>query len=209
MGAEKSGKPLLNGGKLIAARVVDIVTSEIEKGALSSINALVVHQTGGSNAQSALDNYKAGGAGAHFLVDKDGTIYQTARVDQKCWHLGNIRSRCYEAKTCTADELKKVEAILFKKGESYSLRVKSLSGHEATKSYPVRYPTNEDSLGIELVGSFNARGKIYDTVTKQQNESLSWLISALQGALKLTADDVYRHPQVSHKQATEADTAGW
>lgn len=196
-------------GKLITSRVIDKVSSKIEKGALIYVSAIIIHQTGSSTAKSSLSSYDDGSAGAHFLIDKDGTIFQTARIDQKCWHVGNIRSRCQSMTNCSEDELKKVESILFKKGESYAVRVKSLSKYESAKSYPERYPTNEDSIGIEIVGSFDAKGGSYETVTKQQNESLSWLIVALQTILGITNEDVYRHPEISYKQASEAASAKW
>lgn len=201
--------PTISNGKLVSPKVVDKVTANIEKGALTTVSALIVHQTGGSNATSSLASYEAGKAGAHFLIDKDGTIYQTARVNQKCWHVGNIRSRCYEMKTCDEEELKTIEGILFKKGQAYSVRIKKLSEHESQKSLPDRYPTNEDSIGIEIVGAFGAKAKAYETVTPAQNQSLAWLVGVLQSALGLAADHVYTHPEVSYKEKTEASTAKW
>lgn len=112
-------------------------------------------------------------------------------------------------KSCSADELKEIEAILFKKGEAYGVRIKNLSKHEMSKDYPNRYPTNEDSLGIEIVGSLDSKSDSYETVNKQQNSSLTWLISVLQSSLSLSGNDVYRHPEVSYKQASEAKTAQW
>src|SRR5215475_1418629 len=108
--------PTVKNGKLVASKVTNKVKSKIEKGSLTKVNAIVVHQTGSSNAASSLSSYDKGVNGAHFLIDKDGTIYQTARIDQKCWHVGNIKSRCNELKTCTSDELKEINSTLFKKG---------------------------------------------------------------------------------------------
>lgn len=201
--------PTIKNGKLLSPRVVDKITGKIEKGALASVAALVVHQTGGANAESALASYQKGAAGAHFLIGKEGTIYQTARVNQKCWHVGNIRSRCYEMKACDAQEMKTIEGILFKKGEAYSVRIKKLSEHESRKSVPDRYPTNEDSIGIEIVGAFDAKTKAYEVVTQAQNQSLAWLVGTLQSALGLAADRVYTHPEISYKEKTEASTAQW
>lgn len=201
--------PTISNGKLVSPKVVDKVTAKIEKGALTTVSALVVHQTGGSNAASSLASYEAGKAGAHFLIDKDGTLYQTARINQKCWHVGNIRSRCYELKTCDAQELKTIEGILFKKGQAYAVRIRNLNDHESKKSLPDRYPTNEDSIGIEIVGAFSAKSKTYETVTTAQNQSLAWLVGALQSTLGLAADHVYTHPQVSYKEKSEASTAKW
>jgi hypothetical protein len=75
-------------------------------------------------------------------------------------------------KTGSPEDLKEINSILFKKGESYELRIRNLSQHEAKKTYPERFPTNDDALGIELVGRFDAKSGSYDTVTRRQNESL-------------------------------------
>ena len=85
--ADSQEEPQIRNGKLLAARVTDKVTSKVEKGQMSIIAGIIVHQTGGANAQSALASYEKGAAGAHFLIDMDGTIYQTARTNQKCWHV--------------------------------------------------------------------------------------------------------------------------
>src|SRR5690606_8060251 len=51
------------------------------------VNGIVVHQTGGSTAQSTFNSYRNSTTGAHFLVEKDGKIYQTAslhKASQPC-----------------------------------------------------------------------------------------------------------------------------
>jgi N-acetyl-anhydromuramyl-L-alanine amidase AmpD len=62
-------------GKLVASRVIDKVTSKIDKGALTKVNAIIIHQTGSDSADSSLSSYSGGVNGAHFLIDKDGTIF--------------------------------------------------------------------------------------------------------------------------------------
>jgi hypothetical protein len=173
-------------GKLVASRVIDKVTSKIEKGALTKVSAIIIHQTGSDSAESSLSSYGSGVNGAHFLIDKNGTILQTARINQKCWHVGNIKSRCGELKTCSPEDLKEINSILFKKGESYEVRVRNLSQHEAKKPYPDRYPTNDDALGIELVGRFDAKSASYDVVTKPQNESL--VLAPLRSRIQFESD---------------------
>lgn len=197
------------GGKLIHANVKDKVNSKIEKGALGAVHALVLHQTGAATAESSFSSYESGKNGAHFLIDKSGVIHQTARIDQKCWHVGKIRSRCRELKMCTTDELKVVDALLFKKGTSYSARISGVHEHEADKAYPDRYPTNEDSLGIEIVSAFDTKKQTYDSVNKEQNEALAWLVKVLEDKLSLSAGDVYTHGSIGYKQPSEASTATW
>jgi N-acetyl-anhydromuramyl-L-alanine amidase AmpD len=205
----QAANPTLSGGRLVSDKVIDKISKNIEKGAMVDVNAIVVHQTDSPTAQATLNGYgKAGANGAHFLIDKDGTIYQTARVDQKCWHVGTIQSRCYKLKTCSVDELKNVKQILFNQAGSYEARVKKLHRHEMRKAYPDRYPSNEDSIGIELVSKFsNPPG--FESVTAAQNDSLRWLVTTLVSLLKLSASEVFRHSEVSYKQPTEATSARW
>ncbi len=195
-------------GKLVASKVTDKNFSGIEHGTLSTVNALIVHQTGGSTAESSFSSYKEGGNGAHFLIDKDGTIYQTARTDRICWHIGKVQSRCYKLKSCAADELKAIEGILFNKADSYATRIGKLHDHEAAKAYPDRYPTNSDSIGIELVAAYK-EGVGYEAATDAQNQSLKWLITTLESLLTVGTGNVFRHPDVSYKQESEASTAAW
>ena len=199
----------LSNGRLISSKVIDKISPKIEKGALVHVNAIVVHQTGGATAKSALDSYNTAGAnGAHFLIDKDGTIYQTARVTQKCWHVGKIKSRCDQLKTCSPAELKNIQAIMHKQAGSYSARLTKLHHHESKKAYPDRYPSNEDSIGIEIVSKFSDKAG-YESATPAQNDSLRWLVTTLERLLTLSAADVFRHSEVSYKQPTEATSARW
>lgn len=198
----------LSNGRLISGKVIDKINPKIEKGAMAQVNGLIVHQTGGATAASALGNYNNGAEGAHFLIDKDGTIYQTARVTQKCWHVGKINSKCQQLKTCTPAELQTVSGILHQKGLSYKLRLMNLHRHEMKKPYPDRYPSNDDSLGIEIVSEYSPKTG-YVAATAAQNDALRWLVSALERLLALSHADVFRHPTVSQKQPTEAASARW
>lgn len=59
----------------------------LERGSSSFIKAgVVLHRTVSSTGSSALNNFKTG-VGTHFLVDRDGTIYQTASLNKKTSHL--------------------------------------------------------------------------------------------------------------------------
>ncbi|WP_256354614.1 N-acetylmuramoyl-L-alanine amidase [Variovorax sp. dw_308] len=67
-------------GMLIDSRVLLRRSASIEHGELSGVRAIVVHQTDSSSAQATLNGYQNGGNGAHFLIDKNGQIYQTASL---------------------------------------------------------------------------------------------------------------------------------
>jgi N-acetyl-anhydromuramyl-L-alanine amidase AmpD len=112
-------------------------------------------------------------------------------------------------KTCSAGELTAVKDILFKKGESYSVRIRNLHAHEADKAYPDRYPLNEDSIGIEIVGGFDAKASAYAVVTQAQNDALAWLVQELSKHLGTGEADVFRHGDIGYKQRTEAASAKW
>lgn len=199
----------IKSGKLIDAKVIQKVFLSLHKGNISTIEAIIVHQTGAPTAKHTFNSYKSSPHGAHFLIDKTGQIYQTASLTQKTYHVGKIRSRCIETKVCTSSELATANAIYFKQGKSYSIRLRNLYKHEKKKSYPDRYPTNEDSIGIEIVGNYDTSKKLYESVNAAQNKSLKWLVDELGQHFVLDKHDVYRHPGVSYKKASEARTAKW
>jgi N-acetyl-anhydromuramyl-L-alanine amidase AmpD len=179
----------------------------IERGDMQTVNGIIVHQTGGSSAASALSSYTNPAAnGAHFLIDRDGTVYQTASLKKKTWHVGKLKARCLLEKRCSPTELVALSKY----------NPKAENTREQAKSYPARFPSNEDSIGIELVGEALPRGnavpqdqKTYEAVTSEQNASLKWLIAELTATLSVPLTEVFRHPDVSRKNASEAKTATW
>jgi hypothetical protein len=68
-------------------------------------------------------------------------------------------------------------------------------------------------LGIEIQGSFTngpaAKAGVFEDVTFAQNESLSWLIFMLQANIGIPDSEIFRHPEVSYKMGSEAQTANW
>lgn len=73
--------------------------------------------------------------------------------------------------------------------------------------------TSVKYIAIEIVGKAQRIGgqtqKVYEPVNAVQNASLKWLINELYALLNLTDDDVYRHPEISRKNLSEASTAKW
>ncbi|MDE2372016.1 MAG: N-acetylmuramoyl-L-alanine amidase [Burkholderiales bacterium] len=171
----------------------------IEKAKLETIHGLIVHQTGAPTAGSSLESYRKPGAnGAHLLIDRDGTLYQTASLYRQTWHVGKLKTRCLAEHRCSA-----VETRLLKSFNPFEE-----NRREMRKSVPGRYPANVDSIGIELVGGVDGSG-VYDPVTTQQNEALSWLVRELMGTFHFAASEIFRHPVVSRKTPSEAETARW
>lgn len=176
---------------------------KIAHGPLQQMNALVLHQTGGATAKSALNWYEHSGNagyGAHYLIDTDGTVYQTLPVDQKAWHIGTIVPKCAADGSCTPETNQKIAA------HSWS----QLHAQEKNKPYPERHPLNEDSLGIEVVGAFDPQTNSYGPPTEAQLESLKKLVEALKTRFNLSDADIYVHSKISgHKQPSEARFMGY
>lgn len=207
-------------GMVSDARVKPRRFPTIERGKLTTISGIIIHQTGGASEQSAFQSYKNPMAnGAHFLIAKDGEIFQTASLLSKTNHVGKLRARCIVEHSCSASEL------IFLKKASSTPRNKA----EMKKSVPGRYPSNQDSIGIEIVGQaalppgksypanstddqkrvFLDNNGVYESVTAAQNLSLKWLVNELIQSLKIPDKEVHRHPDVSQKNPTEASTAKW
>lgn len=179
------------------------IFSGLEHGRMDKVNGIVVHQTGAPAAANTFHSYaRAGANGAHFLIDLDGKIWQTASLKRVTYHVGRLHSRCIAERKCSPAELR----------TSLNLDRKSslaLHRHEAAKKWPERYPSNVDSIGIELVGFYSGPKDVYDDVTAAQNSSLSWLVKQLEETLNVSSSSVFRHSEVGRKNPSEAATAKW
>ncbi|MFY3383631.1 N-acetylmuramoyl-L-alanine amidase [Paracidovorax sp. MALMAid1276] len=211
-------------GMLVSAHVRSKRFSQIERQPMLEVRGIVVHQTGAGSAISSFNSYgNANANGAHFLIDKDGLIYQTASVYRRTNHVGALQARCLVEYTCKPAEFKKSDAF------PQQSAVDRMHAIEVLKSVPARYPSNADSIGIEIVGKpslppgkvapkdatpkqkeiyFN-NNAVYEPVNTAQNMSLRWLVAELIQTLKVSEKEVFRHPVVSRKNPTEASTASW
>lgn len=91
-------------GHVVDHRVQQEIRPLLERGNMPVVNGIIVHQTDASTAQSSLDSYKTHPIGAHFLIDKDGTIYQTASISKRVNHVGKLRARCVAEHSCAPKE---------------------------------------------------------------------------------------------------------
>jgi hypothetical protein len=93
----------------------------------------------------------------------------------------------------------------------------------------VRYPSNADSLGIEIVGMANLPANfkalpqcarkspsdvlgefgIYEQPTVTQNASLKWLVDRLLDSMRIARSEIIRHPLDSWNNPTEAAGTKW
>ncbi len=192
----------------------------IERTDMRVISGIIVHQTGAPSENSTLNSYKQANAnGAHFLISKDGTIYQTASVFKRTNHVGPLKARCMAEHRCTPSEIKTFNSIT----------PTAMHRIEMQKIVPGRYPSNGDSIGIEVVGAaslppgvqmppnlngqqqraFMGNRAVYEPLTTLQQASLKYLIDGLTKALDIPAAEIHKHPEVSRKNVTEAATASW
>ena len=184
-------------GRVQSSKIQLAISRNIEAGDLSIIHGIVVHQTASATAQATLNGYKTPKAnGAHFLIDKDGTIYQTASLYKKARHVGFIKSRCMTEKSCSPADLRRL------KGRRPGAEIGRV---EIEKSFPNRYPSNADSIGVEIVSLF--RGGMFESITQEQQKSLRWLLDELTLTLRIHRSEIHRHSEISWKQESEAASA--
>jgi N-acetyl-anhydromuramyl-L-alanine amidase AmpD len=164
----------------------------LEKGPLTGPKAIVLHRTDSYNLESPLQSFKKG-VGTHFIVDKDGTVTQTASLLKQTSHVGKIKSRCYESGTCPADEKAKIKGWGWAPQKVYN--------HEKAKAYPARYPMNEDSVGIEVVAKHD--NGAWEAATPAQLASISTLVMILKSIYGIGEADIYEHDKISYKTPGE------
>jgi N-acetyl-anhydromuramyl-L-alanine amidase AmpD len=167
----------------------------LERSSLTGPHAIVLHRTDSWNLPGSLESFKTSGKGTHFIIDKDGTIHQTASLLKYTNHVGRIRSRCYEAGTCSAEETKKIK--------SWGWNPDKLHDHEKVKSYPTRFPKNEDSVGIEVVAKYHKDKKVWDAATPGQLKSVAIVVKLLKTTYSLGESDIYEHDKIAYKTAGE------
>ena len=196
-------------GLVDATRIIVKRFRTIERGDMDKVNGIVVHQTYSKTADSTFNSYQNKDAtGAHFLIDKEGVIYQTASLYKMTWHVGLMQSKCYLSKKCEETDLKTMTSL-----ERTPRSYKKISDIEKEKSFPNRFPANADSIGIEIVGmAYKVDGHkedVYEEVNDKQNSSLKWLVAELIETLSVSRAEIYRHPEIARKNSTEASTAIW
>lgn len=194
-------------GWITSPNIVKEHRPAIEKSAIGSVNAIVLHRTGSANAKSVLNAWKTKQEGTHFLISENGKIYQTATLDRQCWHVGKLYSKCRVAASCEKEDAKAIEGMLHKKNASWGRKFRLVTRHELNKDYPVRFPHNHDSIGIEVVGLISNKTEIYEIPNKLQLKSLFWLLDELVSLYGLTIKDLYAHGKIAHKDPKKSEGA--
>jgi hypothetical protein len=184
--------------RLPGVPVVVRPTPALEQGDLPKVEAIVLHRTSGANLQGALKEGESTREGTHYYVDKDGTVYQTVSLDNHTAHVGKIKSRCIqEPGSCTPKETRDART---------PRGIPNLNTYEQNQTYPRRYPTNEDSIGIEVVANYDKATNTFEAPTEAQRQSIMRLVEALKTEYGLDASDIYQHDKISYK--TDGEGAG-
>jgi len=190
-------------------------------GRLQGVHAIIVHQT--DTLIAPFGSYSQKNAnGSHFVIDKDGTIYQTASLYHQVDHVGLIQARCLEKHACTdVDKLAFEQMKLGRRSKKRPNQAEYKAIHlwEKFKPYPVRFPANLDSIGIEIVSkAYNPDGSlpvtdsyraIFEPVNDVQNQSLRWLVGELKQTLGRPTIEILPHPRAGRKNPDEASSAKW
>ncbi|WP_181882450.1 peptidoglycan recognition protein family protein [Helicobacter didelphidarum] len=166
--------------------------------------AIVLHRTNSPTAKSTLNHWDTSLYGAHFLIDKDGTIYQCASLHQWTQHVGDIRSRVEVEKTWDTNEKMLIENM-WKEKTSYSARKTKVSNYEKKKPYPNRYPISSDSIGIEVVGEYDDNTKRYPNATLKQLGRLEQLVRVLFELYHINKTDLYAHAKIAYKDTNSTE----
>lgn len=192
-------------GYLTDAGIVHTPIARIGHGPMPQVNGIVLHRTESSTAASTLATWRTreAGTGAHFLIDRDGTIHQTVSVDRQAWHVGAIRSRGEVEGTIPPQDQRELDAARNGQAEWRGTAVRAVSRVESTRPYPERYPTNADSIGIEVVGRYDPATQAWDAPTPEQTAAIRRLMGSLQRNFGLNDEDVYQHDVISRKTPGE------
>ncbi|MCL9670321.1 hypothetical protein [Citrobacter sp. MNAZ 1397] len=91
-------------GYIQNAEITKKTVKELEHGEMDKINAIILHRT--KSSSEPFDSFKTKKEGTHFVVAKNGTLYQSASLFEWTPHIGKIRSRCQEEKTWSNEEKK-------------------------------------------------------------------------------------------------------
>jgi N-acetyl-anhydromuramyl-L-alanine amidase AmpD len=76
---------------------VERLLNHSQAGTLAQRNLVVLHITAGPTARSAINTFQASVAphrvSAHFVVDRDGTVFQLVPLEETAWHASSVNSR--------------------------------------------------------------------------------------------------------------------
>lgn len=115
------------------------------------INSIILHYTTAGTAQSSINHFKnpASQVSAHYIIDKNGDIYQMVQDNDKAWHAGNANRH-----SIGIEHVAKVGDKLTEVQEKSSIAL--------IKWLMTEYKISKDSIqGHKQVGSTSCPGNIF------------------------------------------------
>jgi len=89
----------IDGGMTNSPRIKLNRIEKLERKPLTSVKGIVLHRTASRTSNSTITAFENGrngvNYGTHFVVDKDGTIMQTASLSFYTLHVGKVRNKEY------------------------------------------------------------------------------------------------------------------
>ncbi len=75
---------------------IELLKNHAAPGKLGDRDLIVLHITEGPTARSAINTFRASVApnrvSAHFVIDRDGTVYQLLSIEDTAWHASSVNS---------------------------------------------------------------------------------------------------------------------
>lgn len=175
-------------GACTDGKVVDgfIVNSLVTKNKINSCNKnsmpkeveiVVLHRTAGGKASGTLTHMSKEGYGAHFVIDYDGTVYQTIGLDKKGSHMG---VKQYPS------------TIKAGWGNGNSIAIETC-GYSMDKDGNKRVGPKYDKIPHDH----------WEPVTDSQAKSVACLLKFLLNHFNLKIDDVKVHEKLCQKEPKE------
>lgn len=113
-----------------------------------------------------------------------------------------MQSKCYNENACSKQDRKVIYDIIVDKSITNEQRTIKIDSIEKNKPYSDRYPLNQESIGIEVVG--NTKNGIYETPNDLQKEATLNLVKILQNIFNISKKHIYAHGMTGVKNKTEA-----
>ena len=170
------------------------------------IDTVVVHYDAcGSSSRCFHVLHDLRGLSCHFLLDVDGTIYQTLDVKERAWHAGTANDRSIGIEIAHFGAFPKAEEADRHYEESpggFRLRADSLAGTSAEGAYP--YPSRQELF----TGEIHKQHLYQRDFTEAQYVALEKLLITLCRALPSIRPVVPRMPSGAVESELRDETPG-
>ena len=153
---------------------------------------LVVHYTAGGTAASSINwwkNPKAKGANAHFVIDRDGKLFQCRPLNRTCGHAGV--SRWKDPKT----------GVLYTNLNSCSIGIEMANGGD---TFPTKF-SKLDPVSAKHKHQPKGPARQWESYTPEQIATVKELTKILKERFNI--DDVIGHEDIAPTRKTDPGPA--